>query len=223
MPEDAYPQPPSPLRCAPRSVDPSIISRWSARPWKAEQGSSDDRREGGVAWPRIPPYPPIRKLQADLHIPGILVVGVSALMRAAGAIQSAYLSAGSKQYSLQRVVRSMKLATTSSTCGAARQKPGRVVVRDFCNWLFVLQRVQTKPAASHSPGRPATRGGDDATTRQIARRFGHCKARNSANARRAREGDRRHSCSAASRLRRRSRFLVEAAPHLAGAIISAAT
>jgi hypothetical protein len=34
---------------------------------------------------------PIRKLQADLHIPGILVVGVSALMWAAVAIQSADL------------------------------------------------------------------------------------------------------------------------------------
>jgi hypothetical protein len=47
----------------------------------------------------------------------------------------------------------------------------------------VLQRVQAESTASQSPGRPAARDGDGATTRQIARRLGRCRARNSANAR----------------------------------------
>jgi hypothetical protein len=52
----------------------------------------------------------------------------------------------------------------------------------------VLQRVQAESTASQSPESPAVRDSDGATTRQIARRFGHCKARNSANARQACEG-----------------------------------
>jgi hypothetical protein len=43
--------------------------------------------------------------------------------------------------------------------------------------------VQVESAASQSLERPAVRDGDGATTRQIARKLGHCKARNSANAR----------------------------------------
>ncbi|PMD14335.1 hypothetical protein NA56DRAFT_711163 [Hyaloscypha hepaticicola] len=63
-------------------------------------------------------------------------------------------------------------AAASSTCGtwgAARQKPGRVVVRHFCDWLLCT-RV------------------DNATTTQITRRFGRCQARKSANARRRERG-----------------------------------
>jgi hypothetical protein len=42
----AHPRPPTPPRCLPRSADLSILSRSLARPRKAEQGGSDDRREG---------------------------------------------------------------------------------------------------------------------------------------------------------------------------------
>jgi hypothetical protein len=52
----------------------------------------------------------------------------------------------------------------------------------------VLQRVQAKSTASQSPERLTVQESDGATTRQITRRFGHCKARNSANARQACEG-----------------------------------
>jgi hypothetical protein len=77
---------------------------------------------------------------------------------------------------------------TCSTWGTARQKPGRVVLRHFCDWLCVLQRGQALSTASLSPERAAVRGGDSATTRQIARGSGRCRARNSANARRTCEG-----------------------------------
>jgi hypothetical protein len=85
----------------------------------------------------------------------------------------------------------------------------------------VLQRVQAKSAASQSLERPAARGGDDATTRQIAR-FGHCKARNSANSRQAREGIGVTAAQQHRSCRGRSRILVEAALHLAGVVFSAA-
>ncbi|CAM6005563.1 unnamed protein product [Sphagnum balticum] len=105
----AYPRPLSLLRCPPRSTDLSILSRSLARPRKAEQGGSNDRREESyiLGYHRIRP------------------------------------SEGFRQ-----------------TC-----------------------TLQAESTASQSPGRPAVRDGDSATTRQIARRFGHCKARNSANAR----------------------------------------
>ena len=87
----APPRPPSPLRCPPRSTDLSILSRSLARPRKAGQRGRGGRRKGGVVYPRIPPYPPVRRLQATLHITSILIVGVSAIMQAAVTIQSAHL------------------------------------------------------------------------------------------------------------------------------------
>jgi hypothetical protein len=71
--------------------------------------------------------------------------------------------------------------------------------------IIELQCLQAESTASQSPERPAVRDSDGATTRQIARRFGHYKARNSANARQACEG-----------------IGVTAAPHLAGVAFSAA-
>ena len=52
----------------------------------------------------------------------------------------------------------------------------------------MLQRGEALSTASQSPERAAVRGGDGATTRQIARGSGRCRARNSAIARRTCEG-----------------------------------
>jgi hypothetical protein len=52
----------------------------------------------------------------------------------------------------------------------------------------VLQCIQAESTVSQSPERLAVQESDSVTTRQIARRFRHYKARNSANARQACEG-----------------------------------
>jgi len=58
----------------------------------------------------------------------------------------------------------------------------------FLRLAIMLQRGQALSTASQSPERATVRGGDGATTRQIARGSGRCRARNSANARRTCEG-----------------------------------
>jgi hypothetical protein len=67
---------------------------------------------------------------------------------------------------------------TCSTWGTARQKTGRVVLRHFCDWLLCCNEGRPLSTASQSPERAAVRGGDGATTRQIARGSGRCRARN---------------------------------------------
>jgi len=86
----------------------------------------------------------------------------------------------------------------------------------------VLRRGEALSTASHSPERAAVRGGDSATTRQIARGSGRCRARNSANARRTCEGIRITAAQQHRGWRGRSRILVEAAQHLAGVVFLAA-
>jgi hypothetical protein len=63
---------------------------------------------------------------------------------------------------------------TSSTCGTwgtARQQPGRVVVRHFCDWLWCCNEGKPCPRLL-SLRSTLQRGGDGATTRQIARGSG---------------------------------------------------
>jgi hypothetical protein len=75
----------------------------------------------------------------------------------------------------------------SFTCtwGTPRQKSDHVILRHFCDWLLCSEG-RLCPRPSLLPERAVVRGGDGATTRQIARGSGRCRARNSANARRTR-------------------------------------
>jgi hypothetical protein len=73
---------------------------------------------------------------------------------------------------------------TCSTWGTARQKPGRVILRHFCDWPVYCNEGRPCPRRLSLPERAVGRGGDCATTRQIARGSGRYRARNSVNARR---------------------------------------
>ncbi|KAG9243305.1 hypothetical protein BJ878DRAFT_125458 [Calycina marina] len=200
---------------------------------KSRAGRSHDHRtrEGGV-WLRISPSPPVRRLQADWHIRVFSQSsGVSAAnpAPAPGPVPLAdppgnaparvsYDPAASNQ---PRATEAPNASCTCSTGGTTRQKPGCIIVRHFCDWLLTLQRGQAESTASQSPERAAVRGGDGAT-RQIARGSGRCRARSSANARRTCEGIRVTAAQQHRDWTGRSWILVEAAPHLAGAVFSAA-
>lgn len=68
-PEYACSLPPPQIRCAIRSTDRSIISRSSARPYKLEQGGSDDHRRRRIRT-TLDTAPSARpKASADLQIP----------------------------------------------------------------------------------------------------------------------------------------------------------
>jgi hypothetical protein len=64
-------------------------------------------------------------------------------------------------------------SSTCGTCGTARQKPGRVIVRYFCHWPWCCNegRPCPRPLSHRST---LQRGGDGATTREVARGSGHC-------------------------------------------------
>jgi len=81
-------------------------------------------------------------LQADRHIPGIPVVGVSAFKCKAGMIQSNPIESKVTPETAPRMIQ--KAADTSSACGTSRQKPGHVVMRDFRDWLGAAARAMPK-------------------------------------------------------------------------------
>jgi hypothetical protein len=88
---------------------------------------------------------------------------------------------GNSPGSSQRIIHLQHLGHSQ-----AEDRPRRCEA--FLRLAIVLQRGEALSTASLSPGRAAVRGGDGTTTRQIARRSGCCRARNSANARRTCEG-----------------------------------
>ncbi len=126
----------------------------------------------GVAGSRKLLYPPPScKLQADLDIPNLYIVrrlrfqacncrnpiGRSdsrperSIVRSCR-LKSAHIRVIKTDTKCAPVRREThyEAAAALSICGAARQKPGRVILRHFCDWLW-SPSVQCKPAASQSP------------------------------------------------------------------------
>jgi len=149
-------------------------------------------------------YSAVQRLQADLHILGIPVVGISALKCGAGAIHSNQNQrscgalrdpAGSKSAHVHAIkcVRNaqrqrearlhLEAVDASSTCDTAGQKPGHVVVRHFRDCLCAAAVQWPSPRHLSLRERLAMRVSGGAMTRQIARRFGRRRPHKSANAR----------------------------------------
>jgi len=68
------------------------------------------------------------------------------------------------------------------------RKRERSELGHFCGWPSCCNEDRPCSTATQPLEHAAVRGDDGATTRQIARRSGRCRARNSANARRTGEG-----------------------------------
>jgi len=69
-------------------ISASFLDRWRGYEQLNKEAVTIEEREVSYDL-QIPLYLSIQELQADIHIPGILVVGVSALVRAAIATKSA--------------------------------------------------------------------------------------------------------------------------------------
>lgn len=69
-------------------------------------------------------------------------------------------------------------------CSEPKPISNSTVWPEWARLAIVLQRGEVLSTAPQSPERAAVGGGGGATTRQIARGSGRCRARNSANARR---------------------------------------
>lgn len=126
----------------------------------------------GVAGSRKLLYPPPScKLHADLYIPNLCIVrrlsfqacscrnpiGRSDSRPERSIVRCCRLKSAhirviktDTKCALVRKETHYEAAAALSICGAARQKPGRVILRHFCDWLWSLS-VQCKPAASQSP------------------------------------------------------------------------
>ncbi|PMD16010.1 hypothetical protein NA56DRAFT_709393 [Hyaloscypha hepaticicola] len=119
-----------PLRCAPRSADFSIISRLSATSRKAEQEGATIILQ--AHW-HIPELPVVRRLSCICRSSREILLG-RVLMK----ILPPRISLGPRNQDEYHMYcckgqTHQETPSTSSTWGAARQKPGRVVVRHFCN------------------------------------------------------------------------------------------
>jgi len=228
-----------------RPISVSSLDRRRGREKLSRKERRSSYEEGG-AWLRILPSPPVRSFRQTgrlAHSRSFPSSGVSAANTTAGAVQLAdpprneslvwSCCLGSAQG------RAIKTDTTCATArgkltrnlptrhppAASRAQIGRSQARGleaFLRLAVVLQRGQALSTASLSPERAAVRGGDGATTRQIARGSGCCRARNSANARQTCEGISITADQLHRSWRGGSSILTEAAPHLAGAVFLAA-
>jgi hypothetical protein len=159
-----------PLRCAPRSVDLNIISRSSATPRKTEGEGNDDRSKRGGR--RISETAlSAARLQASgrlvysksFHRPASQFSSVQ-LSRSNRQIRfkareeyHTILSPEISSYPRNQDEYEMRpgnrgthyeAAAASSNCGTwgtARQRPGRVVVRHFCDWSCCYNACRLSP------------------------------------------------------------------------------
>jgi hypothetical protein len=166
MPEYGHPQPPP--HFAVYYDRPISVSSLDRRRRREKLGRSDDRSKGGWGerYCRICPSANFRQ---TCTFQGFLSSGVSAFKRAASVAQSAdaqqilqgmllvelrmilppRISPGPRNQNEYEICcgkreTDQEAPDTSSTSGAASQKPSRVVVRHFCDWLGAVTRASPK-------------------------------------------------------------------------------
>ncbi|KAF8847685.1 hypothetical protein BDZ45DRAFT_699003 [Acephala macrosclerotiorum] len=173
MPEDAHPQPPSFAIHYNRPISVSFLDRWRGREKPNKEAVMIEGMEESydLEHHRIRPSEGFRQTCTSQSFPPS---GVSAANPAAGVVrhpaasnlaQIRAIKTNTKRAAARKLTR--KRLDASSTSGAARQKPGRVAMRHFSDWLPYCNACRPSPAASQSPRDYGMRIRDSATARQI--------------------------------------------------------